>query len=414
MIPRPVFFALVLLCLNSLSTAAPGPTPESVGLSSSRLARIGPWVERLQAEQKIAGAVTLVARRGQLVHLEAHGLADLETRRPMRTDDIFALASMTKPITAVAVLMLLEEQKLLLTDPLEKFLPAFARRQVAVPRADTPIGYELVPAARSITILDLLTHRAGFPGLPQDDGPVGKLWSQAIKSLPADYTLQDYVERLATLPLHSQPGTQWRYGDATLVLGRVIEIASGQSLDRFMAERIFAPLGMSDTSFTLPPEKRGRLASLYQRTAGQPLTKLPSRNPAPRMFNAGGGLFSTAPDYLRFCQMLLNGGELAGHRLLSRKAVELMATAQVEQIPLSFLAGQGYGLQVAVLQPTGASGLLGSPGTYGWSGAHNTYFRIDPKEQLIFAIFQQQAPGNDQESTYGFQNLVLSSLDPLN
>ncbi|MEO6755270.1 MAG: serine hydrolase domain-containing protein, partial [Chthoniobacteraceae bacterium] len=368
MITRPGFFPLVLLCLNPLSMAAPAPapvpTPESVGLSSSRLARIGPWVERLQAEQKIAGAVTLVARRGQLVHLEAHGLADLETRRPMRTDDIFALASMTKPITAVAVLMLLEEQKLLLTDPLEKFLPAFAHRQVAVPRADASGGFELVPAAGSITILDLLTHRAGFPGLPQDDSPVGKLWSQAIKSLPADHTLADYAERLATLPLHSQPGTQWRYGDATLLLGRVIEVASGQSLDRFMAERIFAPLGMSDTGFTLPPEKRGRLASLYQRTAGQPLTKLSPRNPAPRMFNGGGGLFSTASDYLRFCQMLLNGGELAGHRLLSRKAVELMTTAQVEQIPLSFLPGQGYGLQVAVLQPNGASGLLGSPGTY--------------------------------------------------
>lgn len=339
--------------------------PETVGLASERLARIGPFVERLQSENKIAGAVTVVARRGQLVQFEAHGLADLESKRPMRADDIFALASMTKPIASAAVLMLVEEGRVLLSDPLEKFLPVFRDRKVAVAKTDAPGGYELVPAARSITIHDLLAHRSGFPGQPSDNRPAANLWRDGMRSLPADSLLADYVDKLATLPLNAQPGAEWRYGASTTVLGRVIEVVSGKTLDVFLRERIFEPLGMIDTGFAVPAEKLGRLVPIYSRRGNGPLMKVASPSTSPRFLNASGGLFSTASDYVRFCQMLLNGG---------------------------------------------VSGLLGSPGTYGWSGAYNTYFRIDPQENLILAIFQQQTPANDQESTYGFQNLVMQAL----
>lgn len=406
------FLLVSLVGLTTASAAPPLPpaSPEGVGFSPERLARIGPWSERIQSESKVAGMVTVVARRGKLVHLEAHGFADLESRKPMATDTIFALASMTKPIAAVGILLLLEDQKLLLHDPLEKFLPAFRNQQVAVPRPGDPSQHDLVPTARSITLQDLLSQQAGFPGQPAADSPASRLWRSAIKALPADATLAHYVDQLATLPLDFQPGEKWRYGDSILVLGRVIEVVSGQRLDQFLNERIFQPLGMVDTAFRVPPEKLGRLASTYLRESAGPLVKLPPRDTTPVLLNAGGGLFSTASDYLRFAQMLLNGGELDGHRLLGRKTVELLATPLVGDIPLPFLSGQGYGLAVAVLQPGGVSGLLGSPGTYGWSGAANTYFRIDPKEQIVFAIFQQLRPGNNQEVTYGFQNIVMSSV----
>jgi CubicO group peptidase (beta-lactamase class C family) len=408
----PKSLLLLLAGLAAASAAPPLPLaqPQDVGLSAERLARIGPWLRQAQADHKVAGAVTVVARRGKLVHLEAHGFADLEKRQPMARDTIFALASMTKPITAVGILMLMEDGKLLLGDPLEKFLPAFRGRQVAVPRPGDPSAHDLVPAARSITILDLLTHQAGFPGLPAADSPASRLWSAAIKALPPGCTLAQYVDQLAILPLDFHPGEKWRYGDSTLVLGRVIEVVSGQRLDQFFQERIFQPLGMVDTAFGVPADKLGRLASLYLGEPGRPLVKLPPRDTAPVLLNGGGGLHSTAADYLRFAQMLLNGGELDGRRLLGRQTVALLAGPQVADIPLPFLAGQGYGLTVAVLPRGGVSGLLGSPGTYGWSGALNTYFRIDPQEQIVLAIFQQLRPGNNLELTYGFQNLVMSAV----
>ncbi|HVS54150.1 MAG TPA: serine hydrolase domain-containing protein [Opitutaceae bacterium] len=410
---RPLLLVFVLAGLGKLLAAQPLPVakPEAVGMSAERLARIGTFVERLQAENKIAGAVTVVARRGQLVNFEAHGFADLETKRPMRTDDIFAIASMTKPIAAVGVLMLVEEGRLRLSDPLEKFLPAFRDRKVAVAKADAPGGYELVPAVRSITIHDLLTQRSGFPGEPADrDRPAAKLWREGTRALPPDPLLADYVDQLATLPLNAQPGAEWRYGASLTVLGRVIEVVSGQTLDVFLRERIFAPLGMVDTAFNVPPEKLGRLVSLYSRAADGRLAKARSPATSPRLLNASGGLFSTAPDYVRFGQMLVNGGELDGHRLLGRKTIELMAATHVEQIPLPFLRGQGFGLSVAVRSAGGDSGVLGSPGTYGWGGAYNTYFRVDPQEKIALVLFQQFSPANDLESTYGFQNLVMQAV----
>jgi CubicO group peptidase (beta-lactamase class C family) len=405
------FFLSCGLLVNAFAAPPlPEAKPEQVGMSPERLARITPFVERLRQENKLAGAVTIVARRGQLAHFETHGVADIESGRPLRPDDIFALASMTKPIAAVGVLMLLEEGRLQLSDPLEKFLPAFRDRQVAIADASAPGGYKLVPAERSITIHDLLTHRSGFPGQPADnDRPAGRLWREGTRSLPNDPLLADNVDRLATLPLNAQPGAEWRYGASTLVLGRVIEVVSGQTLDVFLRERIFEPLGMKDTAFNVPPEKLARLVPIYSRRNGQ-LVKASTPPTSPRLLSASGGLFSTPADYLRFCQMLLNGGELEGRRLLGPRTVERMATLDVERIPLPFLRGQGFGFSVAVQRPSGEADVLGSPGTYGWSGAYNTYFRIDPQEKLVLAIFTQLSPANDLAVTYGFQNVVMQAL----
>lgn len=405
-----IFSALILAQVGV--AAVPVVMPEDVGLSAERLARVTRLVERLQSEGKMAGAVTVVARRGKVAQFEVRGLADLESKRAMRTDDIFAIASMTKPIATVAVLMLLEEQRLLLSDPLEKFLPEFRAMKVATPNAASANGYDLVPVQRSITIHDLLTHRAGFPGQGGPGGvrPVTALRREAMRSLPAEAGLAEHVAKLATAPLDNQPGAEWRYGDSVLVLGRVIEVVSGKPLDVYLREKIFEPLDMTDTAFNVSPEKLGRLAPIYSYSAEKGLAK--SRGPAtsPQLLSASGGLFSTAPDYLRFCQMLLNGGELEGRRLLSRKSVELMGALHVDQIPLSFLDGQGFGLGVAVLKAGGASGLLGSAGTYGWSGAYNTYFRIDPQDKMIVLLFTQLSPANNLDLQYGFHNAAMQAI----
>jgi CubicO group peptidase (beta-lactamase class C family) len=410
---RSVQVAGVILAVQLfVSPAVAGPEiarakPEEVGLSSERLQRLSTWADRLQAEGKISGAVTLVARKGKIARFEAQGVSNLESKRPMRDDDIFAIASMTKPIATVGVLMLLEEQRLLLGDPLEKFLPEFRGMKVAVPKAEDANGYVLVPTERSITIHDLLTQRSG---LATGVGPAGGLLRDAMSGLPTDAVLADRMRALAKVPLVFQPGSAWLYGPSTDVLGRVIEVVSGQTLDVFLRERIFAPLGMVDTAFVVPPEKRSRLALIYNATDTTPLAPGQQRPLESRFYSAGGGLFSTAADYLRFCQMLLNGGELDGRRLLGRKSIELMTARHVETIPLPFLPGQSFGLGVAVQKENGSSGLLGSPGTYGWSGAYNSYFRIDPKEELILILMVQRTPGNNLELHYGFQNLVMQAI----
>ncbi len=411
---RAIFRALAAglagMIFAGLGFAAPTPAlakPEDAGLSTPRVQRLSAWVERLQAEGKLSGAVSVVYRRGKLVRFEAQGYADLESRRAMRPDDLFAIASMTKPIATVGVLMLLEEQRLLLSDPVEKYLPEFAQPKVAVAKADAPAGYVLVPAERSITIHDLLTHRSG---LPTPAGPAAAVLAKVSDALTGDADLATRTKALATVPLNFQPGAAWQYGSSTDVLGRVIEVITGQTLDVYLRERIFAPLGMVDTGFVVPPEKRGRIATLYTAPLTGGLEKMEPRPTDSRNFSAGGGLFSTAPDYLRFCQMLLNGGELDGHRLLSRKSIELMTARHSDPIPLPFLRGQYFGLGVAVQKNDGESGLLSSPGTYGWSGAYNTYFRIDPKEQLILLLMVQRAPGNILEIQYGFQNTVMQAI----
>ena len=382
-------------------------------MSTKRLSQVDEFIERMQREHKVAGAVTLIARHGKLVSLKAHGFADLESKRAMRVDDLFHLQSMTKPIATVAALQLMERGWLRLSDPVSKFLPEFTNISVAVERAEAPGGVDFVPVERPMTILDLMTHRAGFIGLPPRDSPAARLRREAVKTLPAnqDFTLSQYVTHLAASPLEMQPGAAFRYGSATVVLGRVIEVITGKPLDVALHEQIFAPLGMTDTFFTVPEAKRSHVVSPYALKPGQGLVRTPLDAMAPRFLSAGGNLYGTAADYLRFCQMLLNGGELGGTRLLNRQSVALMTTSEVDSIPLAFLPGQSFGLGVAILKAADPAAWQGSPGTFGWAGGYNTYFRIDPEKQLIFALFAQLAfSPSDLELQHGFHDAAVQTM----
>ena len=384
------------LLLFSQSFAASLPRPETVGLSSEKLKRVHDVIQAHIDAKDFAGAVTLVMRRGKVVHFEAHGLMDLESNKPMQTETLFRMASMTKPITAVAVLTLMEEGKLLLSDPVSKFIPEFKNPKVAVwnlPGDPKGAGYRLVPADREITLKDLLTHTSGLANA--GEGPAGEFFRRA--SLPRGGSLAERVKRLASLPLNFQPGTQWEYSPGTGfdTLGRIVEILSGLTLEQFVKQRIFTPLGMNNSFFTVPADRIQDVATLYAKRE-QGLVKPNTPAPAPSngdYFSGSGGVTSSAEDYLQFCQMLLNKGQWNGKRLLSRKTVELMTDNAIGNLNLAnymegeesrqSLGGYGFGLGVRVRRSTGASGWLGSVGDYGWAGAFGTYFWIDPKEELV-------------------------------
>jgi CubicO group peptidase (beta-lactamase class C family) len=372
---------------------------EDVGMSSERLKRIHPMIQGHIDANDFSGAVTLVARKGKMIHFEAHGFADVEAKAPMKTDTLFRLASMTKPVTAVSILMLLEEGKLVLSDPISKFVPEYKNPQVAVwslPNDPAGAGLHLVPAAREITIRDLLTHTSGLAN--GFEGPAGEYVRRA--NLPSGGSLDERVKRAAKLPLNFQPGTQWEYSPTTGfdTLGRIVEILSGMTLDQFFKTRVFDPLGMKDTFFTVPPARQPELTVAYLKNdkglVRPPAPTPPAAHSGP-YFSGGGGLTGSAADYLRFSQMLLNGGQLDGVRLLGRKTVELMTTDAVAPLDLGnyagdqVLKGYGFGLGVRVRRNTGENGWMGSIGDYGWAGALGTYFWIDPKEQLVGVVMIQ-------------------------
>lgn len=407
-------FSIALLAPVTAST--PSAKPEEVGLSSARLERIRPMIQAHVDAKDFAGAVTLVARKGKVVHFESHGVADLESKRPLRTDALFALASMTKPVTAVAVLMLMEEGKLVLSDPVSKFIPEFKNAKVAVwnaPNDPRGPGLRLVPANREITLRDLLTHTAGLAN--GFEGPAGDYVRKA--NLPSGGSLDERVKRLATLPLNFQPGTQWEYSPASgfNTLGRVIEIVSGMTLDAFFQTRIFKPLGMKDTFFTVPAARTADVPTLYSKTdegltRPKPAASTPGDGP---FFSGAGGLTGSTTDYLTFCQMLLNGGELNGVRVISRKTVELMTSDAIGDLDLGnyagdqVLKGYGFGLGVRVRRNNGDNGWSGTVGDYGWAGAQGTYFWIDPKEQLIGIVMIQT---RNYRLRMEFPNLVYQAF----
>ena len=327
-------------------------------------------------------------------------MADVEAGKAMRTDTLFRLASMTKPMTAVSILMLLEEGKLVLSDPVSKFIPEYKNPQLAVwtlPNDPAGAGLRLVPAAREITIRDLLSHTSGLAN--GFEGPAGDYVRKA--NLPRGGSLDERVKRLAKLPLNFQPGTQWEYSPGTGfdTLGRVVEILSGMSLEQFFQARIFQPLGMKDTFFTVPASRLGDVTVAYTKGDGglvrPPAAAAVPAEPGGQYFSGAGGLTGSAADYLSFGQMLLNGGQLNGVRLLSRKTVELMTSVATGDLDLrnyagdQVLKGYGFGLGVRVRRSTGENGWMGSEGDYGWAGALGTYFWIDPKEQLIGIVMIQ-------------------------
>ncbi len=399
----------------------PSAAPESVGVSSERLQRIHEAIMRHVEAGSISGAVTLVARRGRIVHFEAHGLMDLETKRPMIRDAVFRLASMSKPVTAVAVLTLIEEGRIRLNDPVSKFIPEYKEMKVAVPmgtaapapgaspgRGAAPRFYT-VPAMREVTVLDLLTHTSGIAS-----GPISSSESNRMAPRgPAD-TLADYIPRVASAPLEFQPGSQWAYSGLVGpdVLCRIVEIVSGQGFDQFLKTRIFDPMGMKDTAFYPSESAQQRLVTLYQRSPNG-LQKsanqmaLSSRT----YFSGASGLSSTAEDYLQFAQMLANGGVLNGKRILGPKTVELMASNHVGDLFNGKLGrparGMGFGFLVAVLQDSVQAGLRLSNGSFGWDGAFGTQVWIDPKEKMVsILMIQTQVPVVQRD----FENAVMQAL----
>ncbi len=402
--------AIVLFCASAFAAGRlPSARPESAGVSTERLERIRTSVARYLDRQEIAGAVTLVARRGSVVHLEAHGYQDLESKRPMPVDAIFRIASMTKPITSVAVMMLFEEGRLQLTDPISKFIPEFKDAKVAVATrpGEGTTAHTTVPARGEITIQHLLTHTAG---LASSTGPAAALLPQLAAERKPEWTIGDFVSRLAKLPLAFHPGTAWEYGPATDVLGRLVEVVSGLPLDRYFDERIFAPLGMQDTFFYVPDEKMPRLATNYA-PADKGVKPVMQTRGSRRYFSGGGGLSSTVEDYYLFAQMLLNGGALNGKRLLSRKSIELMTANHIADHALwPTLAGHRFGLGFSVLTNPGQAARLASPGSYGWGGAFGTYFWIDPKEQLIGIYMKQLRPYSHLNSRVEFQNMATQAI----
>jgi len=373
---------------------------------------------------EVSGIVTLLARDGKVIDVHAVGAQDMAASRPMKTDTLFRIASMTKPITSVAVMMLFEEGRFQLTDPISKFIPSFKDMKVLT-RNDA--GAEtLVPARRPITIRDLLTHRSGLTYGFIDRGPVGDAYRKGMVSdglVTTEGTIGDNVDRLAQAPLVSQPGAEYHYSLGVDVLGRLVEVVSGTTFDAFLRDRIFKPLQMVDTAFDVPDAKWSRLATVYSpegngiRPMKDPETFV-TTNMSPgsyykspkKYFSGGAGLVSTAQDYSRFAQMLLNGGELDGVRLLSPKTIQLMTTSHTSDLPAGSAGGPGanFGLGFRVVTDLGATQALGSEGSFGWSGIYGTTFWVDPKEKLVAIMMVQRYPGTPVAAA--FQTLTYQAV----
>lgn len=389
------------MALTGTSYAQTTASPESVGLSGDRLQRIDEMITRYMDDDQISGAITVVARHGEIVHFSSQGFMDIEQNKEMRDDAIFRMASMSKPVTGVAILMLLEEGKLRLEDPVSKFIPEFTDTTVAVLKdTDAPASRDpeiyTVPAQREITIRDLLTHTSGLAS-----SGIASRTTARVAPREMNLDLAHYIPQLGAVPLDFQPGTHWRYSLLAGIetLGRIVEVTSGLTFDEFLRQRIFEPLDMVDTSFVVPADKLPRLVTLYERTdEGQLLRQdaTPAWLDTTTLFSGGGGLYSTAHDYLRFAQMLGNKGELDGERLLGIRTVELMASNQIGDLygpDANRANGLGFGLTVEiVLDPIVANTRRGK-GSFGWGGAFGTNFWVDPQNDLV-GLLMIQTPVN--------------------
>src|SRR5476651_1579754 len=402
--------ACISVLLLGLVAPALAQSPEEAGLSSSGLKRLADRLNEGVAKGEIPGAVVLVARNGKIAMFEAFGYRDRDAVAPMQKDAIFRIASMTKPITSVAAMMLVEEGKLSLDDPVAKYIPAFGDAKVAVKRENTDgteeVGQE--PQRRQMTILDLLRHTSGLTTGGAGMNGVRQSYL-SMRVMEADRTNAEMVDRLARLSLLYQPGTRWEYSLSTDVLGRVIEIVSGLPLERFIAERIAGPLKLVDTGFEVSADKKDR---------GARAPSIPDITWTATLKSGGEGLVSTAADYARFLQMLMNGGELDGLRLLSAKTVERMTSNQLPpdmkmgddmhllgEMEPSPQVGQGFGLGFAVRAASGLNPMPGSVGDYHWSGAWGTYFWSDPREHL-YVVLMMHAPAARQTYRILLRELV--------
>ena len=411
--------AVGLLAPRAVAQAS-APTEASAaaaGFSPERLRRLDAAIENEISRQQLAGGIMYIARDGRPVHFKTYGRQDIENNQPMRADAIFRIASMSKAVTTTAVMMLYEEGRFMLKDPISKYIPSFANSVVAIPApAGSPDGVKYITekARRPVTIRDLLTHTAG---LTYGNGLAADAYKQAGLTdwyiLGKDEALEQVIDRLAALPLHGQPGDKWQYGFATDVLGRLVEVISGQPLDKFVEERITKPLGMRDTHFFLPPEKAARLANVYGLENGKLVLKEAAATSdfihGPRKcFSGGAGLVSTTNDYARFMQMLLNDGELDGLRLLAPKTVALMRANHTADKYLG--EGDGFGLGFWVSTDQGKIGEIGSEDAYGWGSAYFPQYVIDPKERLVILFMTQLRPAGGSTLNHRIKQLTYQAL----
>ncbi|MEO8007081.1 MAG: serine hydrolase domain-containing protein [Betaproteobacteria bacterium] len=432
---RPMRIATLAIAMTTICSAAlvqaqalPGAQPESVGMSTQRLGRISAAFKQQIDNGNLPGVVVMVARKGRLVYSDTIGFQNKEAGTPLSKDSIFRIYSMTKPLVSVAAMMLVEDGKMQLNDAVSKFLPGVKGLQVSVAKMDAEFArttYALIPAEREITVQDLLRHTSGlaYSSLTQN-APVKEAYAKGgIDEDLRGLSPAEEVERFANAPLAHQPGTIWEYSLATDMLGRVVEAASGKRLADFLDERLFKPLGMNDTAFWVPKDKLGRLAEALpvDASSGKPI-KLYDVTAVPNNDSGGAGGVSTASDYLRFAQMMANGGQLDGKRFLSRTSVELMTSdhlgTRIQALsPMTpgeiLLSTPGYtfGLGFAVRQAPGVAGVAGSAGEFMWGGYAGTYFWVDPKEQIV-GVYMTQAP-SPIRAYYRklFKQLVYSAIN---
>jgi CubicO group peptidase (beta-lactamase class C family) len=388
--------------------------PEELGVSSERLMRINDFMKRYVDGGKSAGFVPLVARQGEIIYLDKYGFQDIATKTPIEFNTIFRIYSMTKPITSVAFMMLFERGLVRLEDPVSKYIPQF--KQIKVYGKDG----KLIDLVREITIHDLLIHTAGlsYGGIEETKIPVDELYDEANLFEPG-IDLEEMVQRIASLPLAYQPGTVWHYSVATDVVGRLIELIADMSLLDYLREKVFNPLGMVDTDFSVPPDKTSRFSTLYGKTETGDLGVLDDTIGGGyfnvSLHSGGSGLVSTMPDYYHFTQMVLNKGTSGGLRLLSPKTVDYMTANHVPQslLPISMgepWLGFGFGLGFSVMLDIPISGMMGSTGVHGWGGWANTHFWIDQQEQLIGILMMQYIPSGTHPFTNDFRTAVYQAL----
>lgn len=403
---------LLALIANSVATEIPRAEPADVGLSEERLHRITRAIEEDVEKGYLAGAIGVVARRGKIAYWKTVGMADREASKRMRDDTIFRIYSMTKPIVGVALMTLYEEGKFALNDPVKKHLPELGGLNVLE-------GNKEVPADREMTVQDLMRHTSGMTYGLFGDSRVDEMYMDA-NLLGGNQSIEHFVRKLSKLPLKHQPGSAWEYSVSVDVQGRLIEVLSGMDLDEFMSERVFKPLDMRDTSFRMTAESKGRFVRIYRQTEDKK-----GIEPAPasrseryfdtdtRWYSGGGGLVSTTRDYLRFCQMMLNGGVLDGKRVLSRKTVDLMTIDHIADVPRASSIsrpGYGFGLDFAVHLDPAKSGLNGSVGEYNWGGLAGTIFWIDPAEEMIGLYMIQALPPRFEDSRTQFKRLAYQAI----
>jgi CubicO group peptidase (beta-lactamase class C family) len=412
---RPLSWVVVAALVTGTALAGgsndlPSARPDSEGISSERLARLSSGMKSLVDQGRLAGVVTMVARHGKLVEFDALGKRDLAADAPMQKDSIFRIYSMSKPITGVAMMMLFEEAKWQLDDPVSKYVPEFANLKVY--GTDEHNNMMLKEPTHPVTMRELMSHSGGFTYGYFSNTPVDKLQREA-DLFNVNNTLDEFIKRVAKLPLNAQPGSEWHYSISVDIQGYIVQKLSGMPFEEFLEKRIFKPLGMRDTGFYVPKEKLNRLAQFYTYdTAGKLLALKTTEGfnhdfaAKPALASGGGGLVSTASDYMRFCQMLLNGGQLNGVRLLSPRTVELMRTNVLPpNIPSTLGPGTEFGLDFAVYtDPVAAGGYYGK-GTYFWGGAAGTWFWIDPVSDLIVIGMIQQAAGTGAAAAVGVPDM---------